>query len=82
MVKVITILSVAFLLALPLTALSDDAARNGADKVAGGGRAVGKSAGHYGTKAGKAAKGAAKDTGKAAGKALGDIGKGLKKAFR
>jgi len=67
--------------ASPVSAL-DNSIGNGAKKVEGGFKAVGKSAEEVGTKAGKAAEGAAKDSASALGKAWDDIVKGLKKAFK
>ncbi len=81
--KILIILSIACMASIvqPVWG-AEDAVRNGAKKVGGGVREVGKSGAHYGKKAGNAAHGAAKDTGKAAGKAFDDIGRGLRKAFR
>ena len=61
---------------------ADNSVKDGAAKVEGGFKAVGKSAQEIGTKAGKAAEGAAKDTGSALGKAWDDIVKGVKRAFK
>ncbi len=60
----------------------DNSIGDGARKIEGGFKAVGRSAEETGTKAGKAAEGAAKDSGSTLGKAWDDIVKGLKKAFK
>ncbi len=61
---------------------ADNAIRQGATKVEGGAREVGKSAEEFGTKAGKAIEGAARDTRSAVGKAWDNVVEGLKKAFK
>lgn len=60
----------------------DNSIGDGAKKVEGGVKAVGRSAEEFGTKAGKAAEGAAKDTGNALSRAWDNIVKGLRKAFK
>lgn len=60
----------------------DNSVGQGAKKVEGGVKAVGKSAEEFGTKAGKAAEGAAKDTGNALSRAWDNIVRGLRKAFK
>ena len=60
----------------------DNTLREGAGKVGGGVREVGKSGAEIGTKAGKAIEGAARDTSSAVGGAWDNIVQGLKKAFK
>ncbi len=66
----------------PCFAGLDNSVKEGAGKVEGGFKAVGKSAVEIGTKAGRAAEGAAKDTGSALGRAWDNVVQGLKKAFK
>lgn len=61
---------------------ADNSVKDGAKKVVGGFKEVGKGAAEIGTNTGKAAKSAAKETGSAFGRAWDDIVKGLKKAFK
>ncbi len=81
--RILAVLAIAMMTALSSNvAGSDNTLREGATKVEGGVKAVGKSAGEIGTKAGKAVEGAARDTRSALGKAWDNIVNGLRKAFK
>lgn len=68
-------------LSSPVSA-ADNSFKDGANKVVGGFKEVGKGAAEIGTNTGKAAKSAAKETGSGFRRAWDDMVKGLKKAFK